>query len=348
MSLRILGWEGTDDPSLIAPFNDKSGIAVELDAHISDFDAAERVLTGAGAWDLVNINSPFVRDVLSSAGLIEQLTSERLRAAAAMPMPPVFQELNRWGLSCAGAPIGVCQRFGPFNLVINTEAISVDAGEDQGFALARELRFAGRYGILDYDDFNVIHIAMAAGLDPFLRMGEPQVEAFRRTAEAWYSRAAMVTSDHHALNRALVRRDIDFQLGGGVYTCSSARLAGYAQVRSVTPRSGPVEGRGGISFVEVNALLATSQKMAEAASFLEYLVQPGTALRACLAGGSVNPVLQMLEPSVLAQFSAAHLDAMQWETLEDDLSRCAQYRVVPDYKRLRSVLRAARSAITRA
>ena len=84
--------------------------------------------------------------------------------------------------------------------------------------------------------------------------------------------------------------------------------------------------------------------MAEATSFLEYLVQPETALRACLAGGSVNPVLQMLEPSVFAQFSAAHLDAMQWETLEDDLSRCAQYRVVPDYHRLRGVLRAARSA----
>ncbi len=98
MSLRILGWEGTDDPGLIGPFNDKSGIAVELDAHISDFDAAERVLTGAGAWDLININSPFVRDVLSSAGHIEQLTSELLCAAAATPMPPVFQELNRWGL----------------------------------------------------------------------------------------------------------------------------------------------------------------------------------------------------------------------------------------------------------
>ena len=344
MSLRILGWEGYDDPSLIAPFNDRAGIAVELDAHISDFDAAERVLTGVGTWDLVNINSPFVRDVLLSAGHIEKLTSERLRAAAAAPMLPVFQELNRWGAASDGAPIGVCQRFGPFNLVINTKAVSVEVGEDQGFALAREPRFAGRYGILDYEDFNVIHIAIAAGLDPFVRMGEQQVEAFRLTAEAWYSRAAMVTSDHHALNRALVNRDIDFHLGGGVYTCSSARISGCTQLRSVTPRRGPGTGPGGISFVEVNALLACSQKMAEATSFLEYLVQPETALRACLAGGSVNPVLQMAEPSVFAQFTAAHLDAMQWETLEDDLSRCAQYRVVPDYHRLRTVLRGARSA----
>jgi spermidine/putrescine transport system substrate-binding protein len=344
MSLRILGWEGYDDPGLIALFRERTGIAVELDAHISDFDAAERVLTGVGAWDLVNINSPFVRDVLLSTGHIEELRSKRLRAAAAAPMSPVFQELNRWGAASDGAPIGVCQRFGPFNLVINTNAVSVEVGEDQSFALAREPRFAGRYGILDYEDFNVIHIAIAAGLDPFVRMSDQQVEAFSLTAEAWYSRAAMVTSDHHALNRALVCRDIDFHLGGGVYTCSSARLSGYTQLRSVTPRRGSGAGLGGISFVEVNALLASSQKMAEATSFLEYLVQPETALRACLAGGSVNPVLQMMEPSVFAQFTVAHLDAMQWETLEEDLSRCGQYRVVPDYLRLRTVLRAARSA----
>ena len=72
MSLKILGWEGYDDPGLIAPFNDRTGIAVELDSHISDFDAAERVLTGVGTWDLININSPFVRDVLLSAGHIQK------------------------------------------------------------------------------------------------------------------------------------------------------------------------------------------------------------------------------------------------------------------------------------
>ena len=97
MSLRILGWEGYDDPSLIAPFNDRTGIAVELDAHISDFDAAERVLTGVGTWDLVNINSPFVRDVLLSAGHIEKLTSERLRAAAAAPMAPCVSKNSTGG-----------------------------------------------------------------------------------------------------------------------------------------------------------------------------------------------------------------------------------------------------------
>jgi spermidine/putrescine transport system substrate-binding protein len=340
MNLKILGWEGYDDPGMVAPFFNRSGIAVELDAHISDFEAAERVLDGSSAWDLLNINSPFVRDVLLPQGHIEKPKSERLSAAMAMPMPPSFQELKQWGIASDGAPIGICQRFGPFNLVINTEAVSVDAGEDQGFALAREHRFRGRYGILDYEDFNVIHIALAAGLNPFVAMDDQQVEAFSGVAEAWYAGASLVTSDHHALNRALVARDIDFHLGGGVYTCSSARLAGHKHVRSITPRRGPVEGRGGICFVEVNSVLTRSRKKAESISFLEYLVEPGTALRASLAGGSVNPVLQMLEPSVFAQFSPAQLDAMQWETLEDDLNRCAQYRVVPDYTRLRGVLRA--------
>jgi spermidine/putrescine transport system substrate-binding protein len=34
---------------------------------------------------------------------------------------------------------------------------------------------------------------------------------------------------------------------------------------------------------------------------------------------------------VLAQFSEEELDALQWDSLEEDLSRCSDYNVVPRY-----------------
>ena len=103
-----------------------------------------------------------------------------------------------------------------------------------------------------------------------------------------------------------------------------------------------MQGRGGICFVEVNALLSDTKCAAEAENFLAYLLQPQSAVRAALAANAANPVLQMSQRAVFATFSPAMLDAMQWDTLEEELDRCAQYRVAPDYERLHAILFCAR------
>ena len=65
-----------------------------------------------------------------------------------------------------GTLIGICQRFGPFNLVVNAHRIDRASAEDQGFELANE-RVPRPYGILLYEDFNLFHVCIGAGLDPF-------------------------------------------------------------------------------------------------------------------------------------------------------------------------------------
>lgn len=343
--IQILGWEGYDDPDLIAPFITAGGPKIIADAHLSDFAATVRVLGTPGRWDIVNINSPFVRDVLYASGLIQPLDQDTHGPASqARSMQASFKAFDQWGLSPEGRPIGVCQRFGPFNLVVNTRTISIDTAEDQGFNLAADAACAGRYGILAYDDFNVFHIAIASGFDPFQALFEDDMAAFAATAARWFTGARLVTGDHTELNRALVGGTIDFYLSGGIYTASSARRDGHAHVRAVTPRSGPLQGRGGIAFVEVNAILSSAPSAGAAAAFLDYLIEPETAVRASLAAQSANPVLQMSDPAVFSRFSAEVLDAMQWNTLEEELSRCAQYRIAPDYQRLHACLVAAKIA----
>ena len=63
--------------------------------------------------------------------------------------------------------------------------------------------------------------------------------------------------------------------------------------------------------------------------FLDYLVEPDTAIRVAFLDGTCNPVLQMENPKVLSTFSSTQLDAIQWDTLEEDVSRCAHYDIVP-------------------
>ena len=51
---------------------------------------------------------------------------------------------------------------------------------------------------------------------------------------------------------------------------------------------------------------------------------------------------QMGNPETLALFDADELDAIQWDSLEEELSRALDYQVIPDYDALIDIYTAAR------
>ena len=168
------------------------------------------------------------------------------------------------------------------------------------------------------------------------------ISHFGDMARRWFNGASIVTGDHLVLNDALVRGDIDFYLSGGVYTASPARLAGHRNIRAVTPKSGPIDGKGGIVFMEITSVIDNLIASPDAEDFLEYLMTPEIAMRMAFAEGTCNPVTQMGDPKVFSGFSAAQLDAIQWETLEEDVGRSAEYAIIPSYAALLVILKTAK------
>ena len=343
--LNILCWEGYDDPAVLDPFAVEHGITARGEAHVSDAATADRLIDGEAAdWDVINLNNPFVRDVLYPRGLIHELDAARFGPHVERWLPQ-FADLYRWAASPDGdAILGICQRFGPFNLVINSERMSQAMAEDQGFGLVADAANAGRYGILEYDDFNVFHICIGAGLDPFAAMDAADLDRFSFNAAAWFGGAAIVTPDHLAMNRALVDGDIDFYLSGGVFSASAARFDGHDNIRAITPQGGPMGGKGGIVFAEITAVIAGDRDLQLAEDFLAYLLRPEVAVAVAVTEGTINPVVQMADPAVRAAFSSAHLSAIQWDTIEEEISRCAHYRVAPDYAALFERMSLAKAA----
>ena len=343
--IRLLCWEGYESPHVLGPFERRRSTRVRAHTLLSDAGTAEDLLARRTTCDVLNINNAWIRGALHPAGLVRTLDSERFEPYFER-MLPQFDRLYAWARDTEGALIGVCQRFGPFNLVVNTNRIDRTSAEDQGFALANE-RAPRPYGILLYEDFNLFHICIGAGLDPFASLSEDEIARFEDTARRWFQGAAVVTDDHFELNRALVDGAIDFYLSGGIYTASPARLAGHLAVRAVTPRSGPIGGRGGIVFTEITSVLESASRTGEAEDFLEYLLEPETAFRAALAERTANPVAQMGMPEVFDRFSARELEAIQWGDLEEDIARCADYDLMPDHAallpRLRDAVRTARA-----
>ena len=337
--IRLLCWEGYESPRVLEPFERRRSTRVQARTLLSDGGTAQDLLARRTTCDVLNINNAWIRGSLHPAGFVRTLDPERF-APYFEHMLPQFRRLYAWAHGTDGALIGICQRFGPFNLVVNTNRIDRASAEDQGFELANE-RAPRPYGILLYEDFNLFHVCIGAGLDPFSSLGEDEMARFDATARRWFRSAAVVTDDHFELNRALVDGAIDFYVSGGVYTASPARLTGHLEVRAVTPRSGPIGGRGGIVFTEITSVLASASQTGEAEDFLEYLLEPETAFRAAFAERTANPVAQMGMPEVFERFTPHELEAIQWDGLEEDIARCADYDLVPDHAALLPRLRDA-------
>lgn len=345
-TLRILCWEGYEADSILAPFRARHRVEATGEALLSDADAAHRVAADDRAgFDVLNINNAWVRDFLHPRGCVRPLSAALAQRSLAGLLDG-FEGQYGWMTGADGTAIGICQRFGAFNLVVDTRRVAETTARDLGFDLANEAAADGPqglpFGVLTYDDFNVFHVAIGAGLDPFRPFDGGAFERFEATARAWFGAARVVTDDHHRLNAALVSGEIAFYVSGGVYTVSPARMDGHSNLRAVTPARGPIDGCGGIAFTEITALLSRDSPHPLGEAFLEYLLEPTTAVKAAFAGGTCNPVAQLGDERVRAAFTVAELDAIQFDSLADDLSRCADYQLVPDGPRLLACLRAAR------
>ncbi|WP_420347852.1 ABC transporter substrate-binding protein [Pelagibius sp.] len=342
--LNILCWEGYNSDEVLDPFRRSTSADVSAESGTSDPDMINKLRAGeVNVWDVINVNQPWARDEMWPEGLIKPLPKDRFEPFFADMMAP-FNENYKWCYSEDGANLlGIIQRFGPFNFVVNTDKVSRATAEDEGFNLFNEASNAGRFGILTYDNWNIFHMCIGAGLDPFVPHSEAEIAAFEKTARAWFKGAKLLTDDLVAMNLALINGEIDFYLTGGTYTASPARLDGSTNIRGITPKKGPLAGgKGGITWVEVTSVVNNPQVSPLAYDFLEYVQDPEVCHAVAFAEGTYNPVTQMGNKKVFDLFSSEELDAIQWDSLEEELSSTVDYQINPDYEVMDKIYNAAK------
>lgn len=339
--MNILCWEGYNSDDVLGPFRRMHlGATIRAESGTSDPDMVNRLRAGeVNVWDLINLNQPFARQQLYPAGLIKPLNKDRF-----MPFFEKMGEFSDYPLSFAddGELIGMPQRYGPFSFVVNTDVISRETAEDQGWKLFLDPAMAGRYGVLSYDNWNVIHLCLAADLNPFVPLTEDEKALFKTTTETILGGARLLTDDLVAMNTAMINGEIDAYFTGGTYTSSPARYDGFSNVRAITPNSGPVDGKGGIVWVELTSAVNNPDPSTLAEEFLAFVQQPDISKVVAFSEGTYNPVTQMADPEVFAKFSADELDAIQWDSLDEEMSRSVEFGVVADEAELTAIYLAAR------
>lgn len=341
--MNILCWEGYNSDEVLGPFRSaNAGANVRAESGTSDPDMINKLRAGeVNVWDLINVNQPWAREQLYPEGLIKPLNKERfmpyfdqMMARFAAPYPLAFAD--------DGNLIGMPQRFGPFSFVVNTDKISRGMAEDQGWNIFLDSAMKGRYGVLTYDNWNVMHMCLTAGLNPFEEVAGADLETFKGIAEQIFGGAKLLTDDLVAMNTALINGEIDAYFTGGTYTASPARFDGATNIRGITPNSGPVDGKGGVVWIELTSAVNNPDPSKLAEDFLEYVQGSDISKAVAFSEGTYNPVSQMANADVFSKFNADELDAIQWDSLEDEMSRSLDYQIVTSYDQLIEVYNAAK------
>jgi spermidine/putrescine transport system substrate-binding protein len=341
--LNILCWEGYNSAQVLDPFRASSTAEVKAESLTNDPTMINRLRAGEiNVWDLINVNNPWARKVMWPEKLIKPLDRAKMEPYFDK-MLPAFKPPYHWALDDSGKElIGMCQRFGPYSFVVNMDKISRASAEDQGWDLWNDPANAGKYGILESDDWNVFNICCIAGFDPFREHNDEEVAKFTDAAKRVFKGAKLV-GDIATMNQALVSGEIDFHMTGGTYSVSPARADGAANLRAVTPKKGPMAGgKGGISWIEVTSVVNNPDVSPLAVDFLEYVQHPDTAHTVAFAEGTFNPVAQMGNPDCFKLFTKEELDAIQWDSLEEEMAASIEYDIVPDYDKLLDIMTSAK------
>ena len=344
--LNILCWEGYNTDDVLGPFREAhAGATVRAESGTSDPDMVNKLRAGEiKVWDLINLNQPWARARLYPEGLIKPLEKERFmpyfekmaQGFANPPYPLAFAD--------NGDLIGMPQRYGPFSFVVNTDKISREIAEDQGWKLFLDPAMKDRYGILTYDNWNIIHMCLTGDQNPFAPLEGDGLETFRATAGQIFGGAKLLSDDLVAMNTALINGEIDAYFTGGTYTASPARLDGLTNIRGITPKSGPLDGKGGVVWIELTSAVNNPDPSPLAEDFLEFVQAPEICKAVGFAEGTYNPVAQMGNPEVFALWDEEELDAIQWDSLEEEMARSVQYDVVTSYDELYTIYNAAKRA----
>jgi spermidine/putrescine transport system substrate-binding protein len=341
--LNILCWEGYNSAQVLDPFREMKAATVKAESLTNDPTMINRLRAGEiNVWDLINVNNPWARKIMWPEKLIKPLDRAKMEPYFAK-MSPAFKPPYKWAMDDSGKElIGMCQRYGPYSFVVNTDKVSREMAEDQGWDLWNDPKNAGRYGILESDDWNVFNICCIAGFDPFRPHTDDEVAKFTETAKRVF-KGAKVVGDIATMNQSLVSGEIDFHLTGGTYSASPARADGNKNIRGVTPKSGPMEGgKGGISWIEVTSVVNNPDVSPLAVEFLQYVQDPKVAHVVAFAEGTFNPVAQMGNPECFNLFTKEELDAIQWDSLEEEMARSIEYDIVPDYDKLLDIMSSAK------
>ena len=330
--MHIYSWEGYNQKKFLKDLP----LKVISNNFMSDYTIANEIKKKYIKCDIININNAYIRDYLWKFNLIEELNYEKYSSIYSTYLKN-FLHLSKWTKSHDKKKIiGVGQRFGNLNYVINSNSIEPRTAEIEGYNLINNK--GAKFGILLFEDFNIMQISLSCGINPFKSIDQKKILRFKKNCHLWFDKATFISDNYFLLNKLLNKKKIDFYLTGGTFTCSVARKEGYKNIISIVPKNKINSLKQGIIFTEVTSILK-NKIYSNYELFLDYILSNEKCYEIAMSKYTCNPVLQMGSNKVFNLFSRNDLDIIQWNTLNNSHLYSHEYQIIPNYKKLLIIFR---------
>ena len=329
--MKIYCWEGYNQKKFCRNFNQKT----HFKSFISDFQIANDIKNRDKKCDIININNAYIRDYLWKYRLIKELNFEKYSLTYSDYLKN-FLYLSKWTKTADKKKIiGVGQRFGSLNFVINSQSINKKTAEREGFDLIKDKK--NKFGILLFEDFNIMQLCLSSGINPFKLLNESKIKKFKEQCLLWFERASIISDNYFLLNKKLNQKTINLYLTGGTYTCSVSRKAGYDNIISIIPKNKISNLKQGLIFTEITSIIKNSNEKAEL--FLDFILTNQKSYEIAMSKNTCNPVLQMGNSKIFDLFSNKDLNIIQWDDVQRSSNYSYDYQIVPSYKKLLNIFR---------
>ena len=256
--LNALVWCDHSDPNLLKPFEDATGIKV----NVKEFEGTGAGLaivdqSQPGDWDVMVIDTVDVRRGVDR-GLFEPLPEDKL------PMADIFPEvlMNQHAV-VDGKRYGVTEKFGYNTIGFNKS--KVDAADMDTLGVLTNDKYKGRIAIYDYY-LPVMGLAAMAIGKKTSELTEADLPAIKEVLQKMKANAKAVT-DVAASQTALATGEADILIGGGEWV-----TAGIAKDNPNLDFSIPKEGA--VLWSQSLAMFKDSKNKDNALKFIQYVMSP--------------------------------------------------------------------------
>jgi spermidine/putrescine transport system substrate-binding protein len=256
--LNALVWCDHADPNFLKPFEDATGIKV----NVKEFEGTGAGLaileqSQPGEWDVMVIDSVDVRRGVERK-LFEPLPEDKLPFADIYP-EVTLDQFTKFD----GKRYGITEKFGYNTIGFNNS--KVDVADMQTLQSLLGDKYKGRLAIYDYY-LPVMGMAALAAGKKTAELGEADLPAIKEVLLKMKANAKLV-GEVTASQTALATGEVDILVGGGEWV-----TAGLSKENPALDFSIPKEG--GILWSQSLAMLAGSQNKDAALKFIQYVLSP--------------------------------------------------------------------------
>ena len=256
--LNALVWCDHSDPNLLKPFEDATGIKVNV-KEFAGTGAGLAIVDQSqpGDWDVMVIDTVDVRRGVDR-GLFEPLPEDKL------PMADIFPEvLMDQHAVINGKRYGITEKFG-YN-TIGFNKTKVDAADMDTLGVLTNDKYKGKIAIYDYY-LPVMGLAAMAIGKKTSELTEADLPALKEVLQKMKANAKAVT-DVAASQTALATGEADILIGGGEWV-----TAGIAKDNPNLDFSIPKEGA--VLWSQSLAMFKDSKNKDNALKFIQYILSP--------------------------------------------------------------------------